>query len=175
MPANMVPPGWYQDPEDRRINRYWNGQRWTEQTSATIGTTAQVLPAGTSGAGPGPGYGFTIPYVVDKPAPATGGVNKLAIGLVAGAAGLLVIGFAGVKVVGSIASIDSTAVSATASDVGTCWSVTQAPTDLIFNEVGCLTNHAQAKTIASADTQEACPAGTYAYIPSFKACVNQLG
>ena len=35
---NMVNagPGWYYDPEDEAIYRYWNGEQWTDHRSDTV-------------------------------------------------------------------------------------------------------------------------------------------
>ena len=29
-------PGWYYDPEDEAIYRYWNGEQWTDHRSDTV-------------------------------------------------------------------------------------------------------------------------------------------
>lgn len=36
MDENQIPAGWYQDPQNNGLMRYWDGQQWTEHTQAQI-------------------------------------------------------------------------------------------------------------------------------------------
>ena len=41
-----APPGWYVDPNDARLYRWWNGTLWTAQSSPVAGAPIQLPPGG---------------------------------------------------------------------------------------------------------------------------------
>jgi len=46
--AKVIPAGWYDDPADRRLVRWWNGIAWTEHTAEKPGTGAEGADASPS-------------------------------------------------------------------------------------------------------------------------------
>lgn len=46
------PPGWYQDPQDAGLQRYWNGTAWTDQTQPAAAPPPPPPPAATPPWGP---------------------------------------------------------------------------------------------------------------------------
>jgi len=63
-------PGWYADPRDESLLRWWNGRAWTEQTAASPGGGAfapPVIPVAQAGSAPAQGG---APPVAVPPAPA---------------------------------------------------------------------------------------------------------
>ena len=44
--SELPPPGWYRDPRDPTSQRYWDGERWTEdRVPATLPAAGAALPA----------------------------------------------------------------------------------------------------------------------------------
>ena len=41
-----APPGWYLDPNDARLYRWWNGTLWTAQSSPVASAPIQLPPGG---------------------------------------------------------------------------------------------------------------------------------
>lgn len=82
----MTDPGWYEDPQQQARYRYWDGQKWTGQTSSAASppTAAQAAPPSPPGTPPPPG-GPPAP-VPAPPAPRKGTpiVIKVALGVVLG-------------------------------------------------------------------------------------------
>ena len=55
--TKLAAPGWYPDPNNPRVQRYWDGGRWTDHYAPLAGTTssaANVGPAAT------PHYGHVV-------------------------------------------------------------------------------------------------------------------
>lgn len=42
VPPRSAPPGWYPDPTSPQENRWWDGWKWTEQTSPVAGNGWQA-------------------------------------------------------------------------------------------------------------------------------------
>src|SRR4051812_36382040 len=48
--APSIPAGWYQDPSNASLKRWWDGTQWTEQVSAPYAQAEQQrAPEGTNG------------------------------------------------------------------------------------------------------------------------------
>lgn len=44
--APSVPPGWYSDPKDPTLSRWWNGTMWTEHSAPKVAPPAHVVAGG---------------------------------------------------------------------------------------------------------------------------------
>jgi hypothetical protein len=51
-PPTHVPPGWYPDPNGLPTQRWWDGQRWTDQLAPLVAAGALRTPAADYAYGP---------------------------------------------------------------------------------------------------------------------------
>ncbi|MBL5973928.1 MAG: DUF2510 domain-containing protein [Candidatus Leucobacter sulfamidivorax] len=58
---NTFSPGWYPDPYDSQVQRYWDGERWTEHTHPLAGTAQAPEPQGQTAT--------QAPFPSEPPAP----------------------------------------------------------------------------------------------------------
>jgi len=70
MTSTSPPSGWYPDPNQPGLLRWWDGRAWTEHTQST---TAAAAPGGEATGGPSQRVGdFTIPADLPSPPPRGG-------------------------------------------------------------------------------------------------------